>query len=53
MNRSSIFIALALVVSACSPEGDATSAISSCAKDLYPAYNPKSFGSVRGSVQEM
>lgn len=34
-------LVLAFVVGACSPEGDTTGAISSCAQDLFPAYNPK------------
>jgi hypothetical protein len=32
---------LALVVAACSPEGEATGSINKCASELYPAYNPK------------
>ena len=40
MMRFGILV-LAFAVSACSPHGDTTGATSSCAKDLFPAYNPK------------
>ena len=42
MKRSAAFAALALLMGACSPDSDATGAVSSCAQNLYPSYNPKS-----------
>jgi hypothetical protein len=42
MKRFAAFAALALVISACSPDSETTGSISSCAKELYPAFNPKS-----------
>ncbi len=36
-----VFGALGGVLGGCSPETETTGAISSCAKDLFPAYNPK------------
>jgi hypothetical protein len=42
MMRFGILI-LALAICACSPEADKTGAISTCAKDLFPGYNPKVF----------
>jgi hypothetical protein len=41
MKRFAVLVALAFVVGACSPEGDTTGSISSCATDLFPAYNSK------------
>jgi hypothetical protein len=41
MRRFAILATLALVVAACSPEGEATGSINKCASELYPAYNPK------------
>jgi hypothetical protein len=38
---SFVFGALGGVLGGCSPEAETTGAISSCAKDLFPAYNPK------------
>jgi hypothetical protein len=52
MMRFAVLV-LAFVVGACSLEGDTTGAISSCAKDLFPAYNPKVLDSVRRCLQEM
>ena len=40
MKRLAVFVAIGLLMGGCSPDGDATG--SSCAKDLYRAYNPKS-----------
>jgi hypothetical protein len=34
-------VTLAFVVAACSPGGETTAPINSCATELYPAYNPK------------
>jgi hypothetical protein len=42
MRRFAAMATLALVVVACSPEGEATgSSTNKCAAELYPAYNPK------------
>jgi hypothetical protein len=41
MKRFAVLVALAFVVAGCSPEAETTGTISSCAKDLFPAYNPK------------
>jgi hypothetical protein len=41
MKRFAVLVALAFVVAGCSPESDTTGAISSCARKLYPAFNPK------------
>ena len=41
MKRFAALAALAFVVAACSPEGETTGTISSCAKDLFPDYNSK------------
>ena len=41
MRRFAALAALALAVAACSPEGDATGSIDSCARKLYLTYNPK------------
>lgn len=41
MRRFAALVTLAFVVAACSPEGEATGSITSCTKELYPAYNPK------------
>jgi hypothetical protein len=40
MKRTTAFVTIALVVSASSPDSDGS--VSSCVKNLYPAYNPKS-----------
>jgi hypothetical protein len=42
MKRLIAFVALAALVGACSPDGDTTGSISSCARELYPSYNSKS-----------
>jgi hypothetical protein len=41
MTRFAVLVALAFVVGGCSPEAETTGTISSCAKDLFPAYNSK------------
>jgi hypothetical protein len=41
MKRFAVLVALAFVVAGCSPKAETTGAISNCAKDLFPAYNPK------------
>ena len=41
MRRFAALVTLAFVLAACSPDGEATGSISSCATELYPAYNPK------------
>ena len=41
MRRFAALLALAVVVTSCSPEQDATGTINRCATDLYPSYNPK------------
>jgi hypothetical protein len=42
MKRFAALVALAFVVGACSPDGDATGSTTSCATKLYPSFNPKS-----------
>jgi hypothetical protein len=42
MKRFAALVALASVLSACSPDVDATGSTNSCAKSLYHAYNPRS-----------
>ena len=41
MTQFAAFLALAIVLSACSPDGDATGSANSCATKLYPTYNLK------------
>ena len=41
MKHSAVLATLAIVLGACSPDSDTTGSISSCARELYPAYNPK------------
>jgi hypothetical protein len=41
VRRFATLTTLALVVTACSPEGEATGSTNKCATELYPAYNPK------------
>ena len=49
MKRLAVLVATACVqgililgvLSGCSPEAETTGAISSCARDLFPTYNPK------------
>jgi hypothetical protein len=49
MKRLAVLVATAFVqgvlilgvLSGCAPEAETTGAISSCAKDLFPTYNPK------------
>jgi hypothetical protein len=41
MKNSAALAALALVLGACSPDSETTGSISSCARELYPTYNPK------------
>jgi hypothetical protein len=41
MRRFAALATFALVVAACSPEGEATGSTNKCAAELYPAYNPK------------
>jgi hypothetical protein len=41
MSRFAILATLAFVLGACSPEGETTGSIGSCAKELLPNYNPK------------
>jgi len=42
MRRFIALLALAIVVTSCSPEKEeATGSINKCATDLYPSYNPK------------
>jgi hypothetical protein len=41
MRRFAALATLAFVMAACSPEGEATGSINSCATQLFPAYNPK------------
>ena len=36
-----ILILGVLILGGCSPDPDTTGAISNCAKDLFPTYNPK------------
>jgi hypothetical protein len=43
MRRFAALVTLAVVVSACSPDSETTASISNCARELYPAYNPKVF----------
>ena len=42
MKHFAAIATLALVMGGCSPDNETTGSITSCAKDLYPAYNPKS-----------
>ena len=42
MKRLAALAAVAFVMSACSPDGETTGSISSCARELYPSYNPSS-----------
>jgi hypothetical protein len=41
MRRFAALLALAVVVTSCSPEQEATGSLKKCATDLYPSYNPK------------
>jgi hypothetical protein len=41
MRRFAALATLAVVMAACSPGGEATGSINSCATELFPAYNPK------------
>jgi hypothetical protein len=41
MRRFAILATLALVVAACSPEGEPTGSLNKCATELFAAYNPK------------
>jgi hypothetical protein len=41
MRRFAILASLACIVSACSPDVETTGSTNSCAKQLYPTYNPK------------
>jgi hypothetical protein len=41
MKRFAVLVAIAFAVCACSPDTDTTGSISSCARELYPAFNPK------------
>lgn len=41
MKQFAAFLALAIVLGACSPDDDATGSLNSCATKLYPTYNPK------------
>jgi hypothetical protein len=41
MGRFSALVTLAIVIAACSPEGEATGSIKTCAAELYPSYSPK------------
>ena len=41
MRRLIALLALAIAVTSCSPEKEATGSINRCATDLYPSYNPK------------
>jgi len=43
MKHFAALAALAFVVGACSPEDETTGTTSSCARNLFPAYNPKVF----------
>jgi hypothetical protein len=38
--RRAVFVAMAFVVAACSPEGDQAGYVTSCAANLYRSYNP-------------
>jgi hypothetical protein len=42
MKRLAALAAVAFVMSACTPDGETTGSISSCARELYPSYNPGS-----------
>ena len=41
MRRFAALAILAFAMAACSPDGEATGSINSCATELFPAYNPK------------
>jgi hypothetical protein len=43
MKRFAVLVALTFVVAGCSPEPETPGTISSCARELFPAYNPKVF----------
>ena len=44
MRRFAALTILAFAMAACSPDGEATGSINSCATELFPAYNPKIMG---------
>ena len=41
MTRIAALMLIGLVGVSCSPSGEVTGAITKCATDLYPGYNPK------------
>jgi PBP1b-binding outer membrane lipoprotein LpoB len=41
MRHFAALLALAVVLTSCSPEPDATGSKNKCATDLYPSYDPK------------
>jgi len=41
MRHLTAFVATALLVVSCSPEGEVTGSTNKCATDLYPSYNAK------------
>lgn len=41
MKRFVVLVAVAFAICACSPASDTTGSINSCARELYPAFNPK------------
>jgi hypothetical protein len=43
MKHFAVLAALAFVGAGCSPDPETSGTISSCAKDLFPAYNSKVF----------
>ena len=41
MRGVAILLTIALVVTSCSPQEEATGSVNKCATDLFSAYNPK------------